>query len=75
MRPDEIRRVVGIQLPEDEDYETVGGLIADRLARIPDTGDELTLRGWDEHGASHDVTLTVLAMDELRVDRVRLVVR
>ena len=26
----------------------------------------------DEDGAEHEVTLTVLAMDELRVDRVRL---
>lgn len=72
MRPDEIRRTVGIQLPEDEDYDTVGGLIGDRLARIPSTGDVVTLRATDDEGAAHEVTLTVLAMDDLRVDRVRL---
>jgi CBS domain containing-hemolysin-like protein len=72
MRPDEVRRAVGIRLPEDEDYDTIGGLIGDRLARIPDTGDEVVLRADDEAGIPHEVTLTVLAMDELRVDRVRL---
>ncbi len=72
LRPDEIRRIVGLQLPEDEDYETVGGLIGDLLARIPAEGDEVVLAARDEEGAEHEVTLTVLAMDELRVDRVRL---
>jgi CBS domain containing-hemolysin-like protein len=72
LRPDEIRRIVGLQLPEDEDYDTVGGLIGDHLARIPAEGDEIVLEARDEDGAGHEVTLTVLAMDDLRVDRVRL---
>ena len=72
LRPDEIRRLVGLQLPEDEDYETLGGLIGDRLARIPAAGDEVVLEARDEDGEARRVTLTVLAMDELRVDRVRL---
>ena len=58
--------------PRTSDYDTIGGLIGDRLARIPDTGDEVVLRADDEAGIPHEVTLTVLAMDELRVDRVRL---
>jgi CBS domain containing-hemolysin-like protein len=66
MRPDEIRRTVGVELPEDADYETLGGLIGDRLARIPRAGDRIEVDG---------VTLTVLAMDDLRVERVRLVRR
>ena len=45
LRPDEIRRIVGLQLPEDEDYETLGGLIGDRLARIPAAGDEVVAGG------------------------------
>ena len=72
MRPDEIRDTVGVELPEDEDYETVAGLIGDRLARIPATGDSVTLRADDLDGVEHQVTLTVLAMDALRVDRIRL---
>ena len=75
MRPDEIRRAVGIQLPEDEDYETVGGLIGDRLARIPTEGDEVSLQASGEDGVAHEVTLTVQAMDDLRVDRVRLEIK
>ena len=75
MRPDEIRETVGIRLPEDDDYETVAGLIGDRLARMPGPGDRVELRAYDEHGVAHEVELTVLAMDELRVDRIRLALR
>jgi len=72
MRPDEIRQAVGIRLPEDEDYDTVGGLIGDHLARIPAEGDEVVLHAQDDHGVEHEVTLTVLEMDDLRVDQIRL---
>ena len=72
MRPDEVRQIAGIRLPEDDDYETIGGLIGDRLARMPASATASTLRADDEDGAAHEVTLTVLAMDDLRVDRVRL---
>lgn len=67
MRPDEVQQLVGVKLPEDDDYETLGGLIGDQLARMPAEGDRVTLRAEDQ-----DVTLTVLAMDDLRVDVVRL---
>jgi CBS domain containing-hemolysin-like protein len=67
MRPDEVQQLVGVRLPEDDDYETIAGLIGDVLARMPDTGDSVTVRADDQ-----EVTLTVLAMDDLRVDRVRL---
>ena len=73
MRPDEVRQVAGLRLPEDDDYETIGGLIGDHLARIPAVGDSVTLEVDDEDGAPLEVTLTVLALDDLRVDRVRLV--
>src|SRR4051794_3814388 len=63
LRPGEVRRIIGAELPEGDDYETRGGLIADRLARIPQAGDSLEIDG---------VTLTVVAMDGLRVERVRL---
>jgi CBS domain containing-hemolysin-like protein len=75
MRPDEIRDAVGIRLPEDDDYETVAGLIGDRLARMPGVGDTVVLRAADSQRVEHEVELSVLAMDELRVDRVRLSLR
>ncbi|HEY0475792.1 MAG TPA: hemolysin family protein [Kribbella sp.] len=40
-RLDQVAEATGIELPEDDDYETVSGLIMARLGRIPVTGDEL----------------------------------
>lgn len=72
LRPDEVQRATEIRLPEDEDYETVAGLVADRLARMPEPGDAVRLPARDRDEAERDVRLTVLAMDGLRVDRIRL---
>ena len=47
----------------DEAYQTVGGLAADRLGRIPQVGDAFTWRGWQ---------LRVEGMRGLRVHRVRI---
>lgn len=71
LRPDEIAEAIGIELPEDEEYETLGGLIATLLGRIPESGSVLDLEVGDR-GEVERVRLTVTAMDGLRVDRVRL---
>lgn len=42
-RLDEIEAATGIPLPQEEDYETVAGLLIDRLGRFPAVGDRLTL--------------------------------
>ncbi|MFF2846452.1 hemolysin family protein [Streptomyces sp. NPDC058001] len=42
-RLDEIAEATGITLPPDDDYDTVSGLIVDRLGRFPTVGDHLTL--------------------------------
>ena len=34
-----------IDLPEDEDYETIGGFVLARLGRIPDEGEQFTHEG------------------------------
>jgi CBS domain containing-hemolysin-like protein len=75
MRPDEIRRRAGIVLPEHEEYETLGGLVAMRLGRVPAAGDTLEVDATDAERAPRRVALTVLAMDGLRVDRVALLTR
>jgi CBS domain containing-hemolysin-like protein len=67
LRPDEVEQLVGVKLPEDDDYETIAGLIGDQLARMPEAGDTVTVLAQDQA-----VTLTVVAMDDLRVDVVRL---
>jgi CBS domain containing-hemolysin-like protein len=63
LRPDEVRTIVGLDLPEDEGYETIGGLMSQELGRVPAAGDSVPL---------DTVVLTVERMDGLRVDRVRL---
>jgi CBS domain containing-hemolysin-like protein len=59
-------------LPEDEDYDTVAGLISSRLGLIPGVGDALRLEAIDVDRRPQAVTLTVIGMDHLRIDRVRL---
>ncbi|MEV8373568.1 hemolysin family protein [Kribbella sp. NPDC056861] len=52
-RVDQVAEATGIELPEDEDYDTVSGLIMARLGRIPDVADELVVelpRRFDHDG-------------------------
>ncbi|MFP3988977.1 hemolysin family protein [Streptomyces sp. E11-3] len=42
-RLDEVAEATGIGLPEEEDYDTVAGLIVDRLGRFPAVGDRVTV--------------------------------
>jgi CBS domain containing-hemolysin-like protein len=53
---------VGLYAPEGP-YETVAGLLADLLGRLPAVGDAVELTGW---------RLTVLAVQRHRTERVRL---
>lgn len=61
-RPDELSERVGIEVPDDANYETVGGFVMSRLGRVPAVGDEVTVEGG---------RLRVLRMDGRRVDRLR----
>ncbi|MFJ2263089.1 hemolysin family protein [Streptomyces sp. NPDC087844] len=61
VRLDELA-AIGLRAP-DGPYETVAGLVATRLARIPAEGDVLDLGGW---------RLAVLAVEHHRADRVRI---
>ncbi|MFZ0161507.1 MAG: hemolysin family protein [Kineosporiaceae bacterium] len=64
MRPDEVADAIGLAVPEDPAYETVGGFLMARLGRIPEPGDVVHLPG---------ARLSVERMDGRRVDRVRVV--
>ena len=72
MRPDEVAHATGIVLPEDPEYETLAGLVAMQLARMPEAGDRVELDAIDTERAPQHVTLTVVELDGLRVDSVRL---
>ncbi len=63
LHPDEVRAATGFEMPEGE-YETLAGLVLDRLGRIPVPGDMCTVGGW---------RLEVVAMERLRIATVRVV--
>jgi CBS domain containing-hemolysin-like protein len=45
LRPDELVEATGF-VPPEGDYETLAGLVLERLGRIPDVGDDLDVDGW-----------------------------
>lgn len=63
LRPDEVREVTGVKVPEDPSYETVGGLVMACLGRMPREGDECEVGG---------LRVRVERIEGRRVDRVRL---
>ena len=69
-RLDEVADVTGVELPEDEDYDTVAGLIVDRLGRFPAVGDRLTVDLADGGRALIDVrTLDRHVPERVRIQR------
>jgi len=63
LRVDELNEALGLRLPEDEDYETVGGFVLSRLGYIPKPGESITHEG---------AVLTVTEADERRILRLRI---
>jgi len=80
LRPDEVEEQTGVALPEGEDYETIAGLIHEKLGRIAVRDDEITLRLDRTPDDEEDdpeplvVTLRVERMEGRRIDRVSLTV-
>jgi CBS domain containing-hemolysin-like protein len=63
LRIDEVVDTTGLAIPEHRSYDTIGGLIAQRLGRLALVGDVIELPG---------VRLVVTQMVGRRVDRLRL---
>ena len=59
-------KALGVELPEGEDYDTVGGLVVTSLGRIPEVGESLRVG---------PVLVTVMEAEPTRVNRVRLEVK
>lgn len=79
LRPDEAGAVVGLELPEGAESDTLGGLLTERLGRLPEVGDAVFLPAKDVERVDDDglptdseVEITVTRLDGRRVDRVRL---
>jgi CBS domain containing-hemolysin-like protein len=67
-RLDEVAEATGIGLPEEDDFDTVAGLVVDRLGRFPAVGDRLTVTLPDGGRAVIDVR----ALDRHVPERVRI---
>jgi CBS domain containing-hemolysin-like protein len=79
LRPDEVEDLTGIELPDHEDYDTIGGLVMQVLGRVPERGDVAEVPVPDRSDPEQSerqrlAVLTVEHMDGLRVDRVSLLV-
>jgi CBS domain containing-hemolysin-like protein len=61
---DQINSLMGFDLPENEDFDTIGGFVFAEFGRVPAVGDKLT---WQD-----SVRVTVLEASRRRVNRVRL---
>ncbi|TWT96598.1 Magnesium and cobalt efflux protein CorC [Botrimarina colliarenosi] len=59
---DEINSRLGLELPEDGDFDTIGGFVFSQLGRVPRQGEEVVHNG--------SVRVTVLEVSERRVERV-----
>ena len=66
---DEVNEELGISLPMDESYETVGGLLIDRLGHLPQHPGEKV-----EIGEGR-ITLVVMQMHGRRIVKIKCVVR
>lgn len=76
LRPDEVEDATEIELPDHEDYDTIGGLVMRELGKIPEPGDRVEVAVPDrtdpDEPREHLAVLSVERMDGLRVDRVEL---
>ncbi len=63
LRVDEVNELLNIDLPEDDAYETLAGLILYRLRRIPEVGEVVDVG---------DFRLEVVGMDGPKITRVRI---
>jgi len=60
---EELNAALGLNLPEDDAYETVGGFVFSRLGRLPRTGETFDYEQWH---------FTILEAGDRKVNRVRM---
>jgi CBS domain containing-hemolysin-like protein len=63
LRIDEVNELLDVDVPQDQDYDTIGGYVTAMLAHVPSEGEEFTSDG---------LLVRVLESDERRVRRVCL---
>lgn len=60
---DEINEELNVELPEDEDYDTIGGFVFSTMGKIPSAGEELCF---------NNVRLRVIDAEERKINRLRV---
>lgn len=65
MRIDDLNDELNIELPEDGDYETIGGFVFSEMGKIPKVG---------ERCAKDNVSIVVIGAEARRVTRLRLTI-
>lgn len=65
MRIDDLEDEIDIEIPDDKDYETIGGFVFSRLGRIPRVGERC------EH---ENLALEVLAAEPRRITRLKMTI-
>ena len=63
LRPDELLAQTGVLVDDDGPYETLSGLVMDRLGTIPEVGDEVV---------TDDAQISVVAMQGRRITRLHV---
>lgn len=61
VRIDELNEMFDLDIPEDQDFDSIGGFVTDRFARVPEPGEEFRANG---------LLVRILQSDERRVRRV-----
>ncbi len=63
MRIEEANEEMGLELPEDDDYETVAGFILDLLGHIPKVNEQLKYQ---------DLKLVITEMRGVKIEKILL---
>lgn len=72
LRPDKIGEELGLFLPDEDEVETLGGLLIHEFEKIPKVGDVVSVNAVDRDGEIVRLALTVVRMDNNRIDRVKM---
>ncbi|MBO5577108.1 MAG: HlyC/CorC family transporter [Ruminococcus sp.] len=61
-------QVLGKKVPDDTEFDTIGGFVVDLLGYIPEENEKASVR-WE------DIEFTVLSTDETRIEKLRAVIK
>lgn len=63
VRIDDLNEALGIELPDSEDFETMGGFVFSQLGKIPKTGESLLYQ---------NIQITVLSASDRKIEQLKI---